>query len=111
MDTKTTALTQKPAPAPTTDIDIELIAVVSPSRRPIDQAAVKRLAESIARQGLVTPIDVVRIETGIHRGRYKLIAGAHRLEANLAVRRSRRGFSLGMMLWLGRRQRIFSRAA
>ncbi len=26
MDTKTTALTQKPAPAPTTDIDIELIA-------------------------------------------------------------------------------------
>jgi len=51
MDTKTTALTQKPAPAPTTDIDIELIAVVSP-RRPIDQAAVKRLAESIARQVL-----------------------------------------------------------
>jgi len=29
----------------------------------------------------MTPIDVVRIETGIHRGRYKLIAGAHRLEA------------------------------
>src|SRR6266404_4834251 len=63
MDTKTTALTKKPAPAPTTAIDIELIAVVSPSRRPIDQAAVKRLAESIARQGLTGRITTARLPT------------------------------------------------
>jgi ParB family transcriptional regulator, chromosome partitioning protein len=79
MDTETNALTGKFTPAATTDIDIELIRVFS--RRPIDQPAVERLAHSIARQGLMTPIDVVRIETGILRGRYKLIAGAHRLEA------------------------------
>src|SRR4051812_42823361 len=82
MAKKTTpkiGLTQKPAPAPIVDIDIELI-IFGP-RRSIDEEAVKRLAKSISRQGLMTPIDVRPIEKGILRGKYWLIAGAHRLEA------------------------------
>lgn len=58
-------------------IDIELISV--PSRhREVDQDAVKRIAESIERIGLHTPLTVLSVNEG---ERLDLVTGAHRLEA------------------------------
>ena len=79
------SLTQKPTTALT--IDIELISLGS--RRPIDEEAVKRSPKSISRQGLMTPIDVVLVKKGMFRGRYMLVAGAHRLEACIQLGRSK----------------------
>lgn len=58
-------------------IDIDLISV--PSRhREVDQDAVKRIAESIERIGLHTPLTVLSVNEG---ERLDLVTGAHRLEA------------------------------
>jgi ParB-like chromosome segregation protein Spo0J len=59
------------------DIDVDLIAVPA-NRRPINQDAVDRLAESIDRIGLRTPLTVVSLDDG---KRLDLVAGNHRLAA------------------------------
>jgi ParB family chromosome partitioning protein len=58
-------------------IDIDLISVPE-GRRPLDVEAVKRLADSIERIGLHTPLTVLSINDG---ERLDLVAGAHRLAA------------------------------
>jgi ParB-like chromosome segregation protein Spo0J len=63
------------------NIPIELILVFQDQRRPIDPDAVTRLAKSIDLEGLKTPVDLVFIKEGMTKGKYKLITGAHRLEA------------------------------
>lgn len=57
-------------PVPLDDID------VPSNRRPVDSAAVSRLAKSIDELGLRHPITVRR-----HGDRYRLVAGLHRMEA------------------------------
>ena len=57
-----------------TEISIDAITVKD--RRPIDNEQVQIYAKSIERDGMKTPIDVVRAGTG-----YLLVAGAHRLAA------------------------------
>jgi hypothetical protein len=62
-------------------VPIESVIVLDPLRRPLNVANVYRLAKSIERDGHKIPIDVVLLRTGIYRGRYKVISGAHRLAA------------------------------
>jgi ParB-like chromosome segregation protein Spo0J len=62
-------------------VPIDSIIVLEPLRRPINVGNVYRLAKSIERDGLKMPIDVVLIRSGMYRGRYQVIAGAHRLAA------------------------------
>jgi ParB-like chromosome segregation protein Spo0J len=64
-----------------TNIPLKLIVVFTDERRPIVPDAADRLAKSIDLEGLKIPIDLVLIEEGILKGKYRLITGAHRLEA------------------------------
>jgi ParB family transcriptional regulator, chromosome partitioning protein len=65
----------------TETMPIDDILVLDALRRPLNPANMDRLVKSIERDGQKTPIDVVRLTKGIHRGKCKVIAGAHRLAA------------------------------
>jgi ParB/RepB/Spo0J family partition protein len=69
------------ASARTKMISVERIFINESTRRPLNLDAVARLAKSLLRDGLKTPIDVVPIRKGILRGHYSLIAGHHRFAA------------------------------
>jgi ParB-like chromosome segregation protein Spo0J len=63
-------------------IPIDNIVALEPLRRPLNAANVARLVRSIERDGLKTPIDVVPFsDRNILRGKYQVIAGAHRFAA------------------------------
>lgn len=61
-------------------VKIEQIYVPQALRKPIDAAKVEQLAESIAADGLQSPI-LVRAD----KARYVLVSGLHRLEACKAL--------------------------
>ena len=61
-------------------IKIEQIYVPHALRKPVDAAKVEQLAESIAANGLQTPI-LVRPD----KARYVLVSGLHRIEACKAL--------------------------
>ena len=57
--------------------ELRVDAIHRPLPRQTDRAKVERLAESIAREGLHEPIDVLEVE-----GRYYGFSGCHRYEAH-----------------------------
>jgi hypothetical protein len=63
-------------------LSIDNVVVLDSARRPLDLDALSRMAKSIKRDGLNSPIDVVPFPAkGLFRNKYKVIAGAHRRAA------------------------------
>jgi ParB-like chromosome segregation protein Spo0J len=65
----------------TSGVKMDRIVAFEDGRRPLDSDAVERLMKSIGRDGLKTPVDVMRITKGMLKGRYRLVTGAHRFAA------------------------------
>jgi ParB/RepB/Spo0J family partition protein len=68
---------------PSVSIDLQLCSA-SPRARPVDEAAVKSLAASIAEVGLLTPITVRKVgksRAGQMTDVFEVIAGMHRVKA------------------------------
>jgi ParB/RepB/Spo0J family partition protein len=68
---------------PSVSIDLQLCSA-SPRARPVDEAAVKSLAASIAEVGLLTPITVRKVgksRAGQMTDAFEVIAGMHRVKA------------------------------